>query len=74
MKQFVEAIFCPPNGRLEDLNLPSRLTDETFTIFLCYTINELYFRASFVSGDTVVPEEIKPFKLEGENEFEYSTR
>ena len=196
MKQFVQAIFCPPNDRLEDLNLPSRLTDETFTMlkemkinrlfgwgwdsrpetivktlelcekydiayflqlktaneyistevntrnekpfshlskeelasldrrfveeikayasykalkgvifedevgylsfegvlhakeifdrefpeyefhtnFLCYTINELYFWASFVAGDTVVPEEIKPFKLEGENEITFANR
>ena len=32
MKQFVQAIFCPPNDKLEDLNLPSRLTDETFSL------------------------------------------
>ena len=196
MKQFVQAIFCPPNDKLEDLNLPSRLTDETFSMlkemkinrlfgwgwdsrpktivktlelcekydigyflqlktaneyistevntrnekpfsqlskeeladldrrfveeikgytsykalkgvifedevgylsfegvlhakeifdrefpdyefqtnFLCYTLNELYFWASFVSDDTVVPEEIKPFKLDGENEITFANR
>ncbi len=196
MKQFVQAIFCPPNDKLEDINLPSRLTDETFamlkdmkinrlfgwgwdsrpstivktlklcekydiayflqlktaneyistvgntrnekpfaqlskeeladldrrfveeikayssykalkgvifedeagylsfegvlhakeifdrefpdyefhTNFLCYTLNELYFWASFVPNDTVIPEEIKPFKLEGENEITFPNR
>lgn len=196
MKQFVQAIFCPPNDKIEELNLPSRLTDETFamlkemkinrlfgwgwdsrpttivktlqlcekygieyflqlktadeyistpvntknqkpfcqlseeeiadldrrfveeikgctsykalkgiifedeagylsfdgvlhakevferefpnfefhTNFLCYTLNELYFWASFVSDDTVVPEEIKPFKLEGKNQITFENR
>ena len=196
MKQFVQAIFCPPNDRIDELNLPSRLTDETFTMlkemrinrlfgwgwdsrpdtikktlelcekydiayflqlktadeyistpvntrnqkpfcqlsqeeiedldrrfieeikgytsykalkgvlfedevgylsfdgvlhakevferefpdfefqtnFLCYTLNELYFWASFVSDDTVVPDEIKPFKLEGMNAITFENR
>ena len=47
MKQFVEAIFCPPNDRLEDLNLPSRLTDETFTMLKEMKINRLFGKLCF---------------------------
>ena len=47
---------------------------EFHTNFLCYTINEHMFWTSFIPEQNVVPEELKPFKLEGKNAVTFENR
>lgn len=47
---------------------------EFHTNFLCYTINENMFWASFVSEPVQIDEKLKPFKLEGKNAVTFENR
>lgn len=41
-KQFIQAIFCPPNDQYQEYNLPSRLTDEVFSYLKDMKINRIF--------------------------------
>ena len=42
MKEFIQAIFCAPTGKFDDLPYPSRLTDEVFSALKEAGINRIF--------------------------------
>ena len=42
MKEFIQAIFCAPTGKYDDLPFPSRLTDEVFKALKEAGINRIF--------------------------------
>lgn len=42
MKEFIKAIFCAPTGPYEELNLPSRLTEDVFKALKEVGINRIF--------------------------------
>ena len=42
MKEFIQAIFCAPTGKFDDLPYPSRVTDEVFSALKEAGINRIF--------------------------------
>lgn len=42
MKEYIQAIFCAPTGKFDDLPFPSRLTDEVFSALKEAGINRIF--------------------------------